>query len=405
MTTGIDGLMRSEGGSGAAPGGTQASHGQRAEGRGHRTARRHRLVRQALVRRPSVRPAPGRRPLVSVIIPSYNYAAYLGGTVRSVLEQEAVDLQVIIVDDASADDSADVADRIAATDGRVLVIRHQRNAGHTAAFNTGYAAATGEFIIRLDSDDQLTPGSLARSAALFDAFPDVGLVYGHPVHFSGSVPETAREHVRSWSIWPGPDWIAERCRTGVNCITSQEAMVRASVMREVGPLSPEIKVATDLHLWLRIAAVSDVGRVDGCDQAFHRIHPASITGGAQYTQLVDLAERKSVFDHFLGGAGADLSRSAELAETVRARLAREALLQACRAYDRGRTAAVDVAAFTDFASGASPRARELRQWRALRRRQFLGARLAATPPFFTASAIARRIGHQARYRRWQRTGL
>lgn len=367
--------------------------------------RLQRPARKARVRGPAVGQEPGRRPQVSVIIPSYNYAVYLADTVRSALDQEAVDPQVIIVDDASADDSAEVAERIAATDPRVMVIRHERNQGHTATFNTGYAAATGEFIVRLDSDDQLAPGSLARSVALFDAFPEVGLVYGHPLHFGGPAPPSARQKARSWSVWSGHDWIAERCRTGHNCITSQEAIVRASVMRKVGPLSAEIKVATDFHLWLRVAAVSDVGRVDGCDQAFHRVHAASITSSAAYTNLVDLAERKAVFDQFFSDAGAELSHAAELADTVSGKLADEALREACRAYDRGRTESVDVGAFVDFAIAASPRARQLRHWRALHRRQLLGKRLAAVPPFFTASVIGRRIQYKAQYRRWQRTGL
>jgi hypothetical protein len=366
----------------------------------------HRLLRRiAHVPRPANRPAPGRLARVSVVIPSYNYGRYLAASVRSALDQRDVEPEVIVVDDASADDSAAIAQRLAAANPRVMVIRHETNRGATATFNAGYAAATGEFIVRLDSDDQLTPGSLARAVALFDAFPGVGLVYGHPVHFTAADPPAARQAVRSWSVWSGTDWIAERCRRAVSCITSQEAVVRASVMRQVGGLSREIKVATDMHFWLKVAAVSDVGRVNGCDQAFHRLHAASITGRPEYSALVDLRERQAVFDDFLAGVGSGVPESAALHAMVCSRLADEALREACRAYDRGRTGAVDVAAFVDFALGVCPGARDLPRWRALQRRRRLGPRLAAAPPFFTASVVARRLSHHAQYRRWQRTGV
>jgi hypothetical protein len=368
---------------------------------------RTRLVRQALVRDPGGRPGPDRRPLVSVIIPMYNYGGFLPEAVGSALTQEHVEVEVIIVDDASTDDSAAVARRLAAADQRVTFAGLPVNSGPARAFNHGYERASGEFIVRLDADDLLTPGSLARASALFDAFPDVGLVYGHPWHFDGQAPPpaSARTRVASWSIWSGQDWIAERCRRGVNCITTPEAIVRDSVMRSVGALSTEIRVATDIHMWLRVAAEADVGRVDGVDQAFHREHAGSITGQADYTDMVDLLERKAVFDDFFSGPGKELPGAAELQRTANASLADEALQQACRAYDRGRTGSVDVTSYTDFASLTFPRTRQLPHWGPLRRRQLLGPRLSAAPPVFAGALAARRVRSRLRYRHWVRTGV
>ncbi len=369
------------------------------------TTSSQRPKRKVRVRGPASGLEADRWPLVSVIIPMYNYGHYLPDAVRSALAQDHVEPQVIIVDDASTDDSKAVADRLAAADPRVSVIALSRNGGPAAAFNRGYAWASGEFVVRLDADDLLTPGSLARSVALFDAFPGVGLVYGHPVHFTGMPPASARQQVRSWSVWSGTDWIAERCRRGVSCITTPEAIIRGSVLQQAGLLSADIKIATDVHMWLRLAAISDVGRVDGPDQAFYRLHPDSITHRAAYTQMVDLAERKHVFDDFFAGPGKDLSAAAHLHRTVSAQLADEALRQACRAYDRGRTDSVDIDGYLDLALAACPDARSLPRWHALRRRQLLGPRLAALPPFFTAAQISRRVRGQLLYKRWQRTGL
>jgi glycosyltransferase involved in cell wall biosynthesis len=216
--------------------------------------------------------------------------------VGSALAQDEVDPQVIIVDDASTDDSAEVAARFARSDQRVSVVRHLANTGHVQAFNDGLEVATGEFIVRLDADDLLTPGSLARAVALFDAFPKVGLVYGHPVHFTDAVPPGARSTVRRWRVWRGEDWVAYRCARGVNCITTPEAMIRASVVYSIGGLNTALHFAQDMEMWLRAASVSDVGWIDGADQALHRDHPGSMSATNGSGQLLDLQERAKVFD-------------------------------------------------------------------------------------------------------------
>jgi hypothetical protein len=360
---------------------------------------------KALVRPPVPGVAPGRRPKVSVIVPCYNYGHFLPASVGSALSQQDVSPEVVIVDDASTDDSAAVAAAMARDDERVTVIRHQRNTGHVVAFNDGFAAATGDFIVRLDADDLLTLGSLARAVALFDAFPGVGLVYGHPRHFSSEEPPEGRVGVRGWTVWSGPDWVAERCRKGVNCITTPEAMIRANVMRSVGGLNTSLRFAQDMEMWLRTAAVSDVGRVDGPDQALHRDHASSMSATTGSGHLLDLAERRAVFEVLFAGPGGRLPQAAELHQAARRALAAEALSGACHAYDRGHTDTEDVAGYIEFALATLPEADQLPQWRALRRRRRVGPRIARVPPVFTATVILRRLRWEYTYRRWQRTGL
>jgi hypothetical protein len=340
-----------------------------------------------------------------VIIPCYNYGRFLPESVGSALAQDSIEAEVIIVDDASTDDSADVANALAERDPRVSVVPHRSNKGQVASFNDGYAIATGEFIVRLDADDLLAPGSLARAVALFDAFPTVGLVYGHPLHFTTEKPPKCYTGDRGWSIWSGTDWLAERCRTAVNCITSPEVVIRTRVMRSIGPLSTELRFAMDMEMWLRTAAVSDVGRVDGPDQALHRDHADSLSVNAGAGKLLDLAERKTAFDVLFSGPGRDLDQAENLHQTAMAALADEALADACYAYDRGRTGTIDVQSYVDFALATWPKARWLPHWHALQRRQLVGARLAPIPPLFTATVVSRRLRWELEYRRWQRTGL
>ena len=169
------------------------------------------LVSKERVRAPVPELAPVRRPKVSVITPCFNYGHFLPESISSALEQDGVELELIIVDDASTDNSAAVAEQYASKYDQVNVIRRRSNAGPGPAFNEGLSVASGEFVVRLDADDLLTPGSLARAVALFDSHPSVGLVYGHPRHFTSGTPPPARTAIRGWTVWSGEDWVSYRC--------------------------------------------------------------------------------------------------------------------------------------------------------------------------------------------------
>lgn len=344
---------------------------------------------------------------VSVIVPCYNYGHFLPDAIASALAQTGVTPEVIVVDDASSDDSASIAEKAASSDPRVRLVRHATNTGHVVAFNDGLAAATGDFVVRLDADDMLTPGSLERAVALFQAHPEVGLVYGHPHHFTTEPPppERIRTQVRGWRLWSGRDWIERRCRRGHNCITTPEAMVRMSVVQRVGPLSTRLKFAQDMEYWLRVAAVSRVGRVDGPDQALHRDHDASMSATTGSGLLLDLDERRTVFATVFDGPGRELPDAEGLHRLARRSLAAEALQDASHCYDRGLTATHDVQSFVDFALATYPAARELPQWRALQRRQRIGARWSPMVPPFVASVVWRRLRRDVRYRTWVKQGV
>src|SRR4029079_17735868 len=101
------------------------------------------------------------RPRVSVVIPCYRYGHFLPECVRSVLDQDGVDVDVTVIDDASPDDSAEAGRRLAAEDARVRTIVHATNQGHILTYNEGLAAAGGEYVVLLSADDLLAPGALA----------------------------------------------------------------------------------------------------------------------------------------------------------------------------------------------------------------------------------------------------
>ena len=341
----------------------------------------------------------------SVIVPCYNYGRFLGAAVGSVLDQQGVATEVIIVDDASTDDTAEVGQDLAALDRRVRYIRNRENLGHVRTFNVGCEQAAGEFIVRLDADDLIAPGAFARAAALFEHFPSVGLVYGHPRHFSSETPPPALQAAVGWTVWKGEAWLGERFRTGLNCITTPEAIVRASVVRQVGPLRTELRFAQDMEMWMRVAAVSDVGHIDGPDQALHRDHDGSMSVTVAAGALTDLIERRTVFALIIERMGQHLSDPDSLDDLARRTLAVEALRGATHAYDRGRADEIGAEDLVGYACETWSNCHELAQWRALRRRQRIGARRARKVPICILSALMRRIDTELQYARWSRHGI
>ncbi|PQZ91085.1 glycosyl transferase [Arthrobacter sp. MYb227] len=240
--------------------------------------------------------------LVSVVIPCFNYGRYLSDAVQSVLSQAGVEIEIIIVDDCSTDGSQEIANDLAANYACVQVVLHETNLGPVKTFNDGLALATGEFLVRLDADDLLTPGALQRAVRVFLDHRNVGLVYGRPIHFSGSILPTARQKATKVVLWPGLSWLERRCRDGLNVITSPEVVMRKSVVDMVGGQMP-LAHTHDMEMWFRISAFSDVAYVRGCDQAWHREHALSLS-----TRLVDiltdLEERRAAFDMLFSGIAA-----------------------------------------------------------------------------------------------------
>ncbi|MQW74784.1 oligosaccharide flippase family protein [Nocardioides sp. dk4132] len=345
--------------------------------------------------------APAR---VSVVVPCYNYARFLPEAVHSALHQEGAQVEVVIVDDASTDDSLAVARELAAGDPRVRVLAHPDNRGPVATFNDGLALATGEFLVRLDADDLLTPGSLVRSVALCRRHPEVGLVYGHPLHFTDRRPP-ARSGPVTWTVWPGLAWLEDRCRSGVNVITSPEALMRMSVVQRVGG-QRELAHTHDMEMWMRLAAYADVGYVGGADQAWHREHPASLSTTAEAPLgLTILEERRAAFEMLFSTVAEEVPAAARLRTVARAALATEALRRASYEYDRRRAPARSVAPLQAFALATYLGARHLPQWRGLQRRVRAGQAWTRWRPWWLLHPVRRIVRDRAAARQWHRTGL
>ncbi len=350
---------------------------------------------------------PERVPSVSVIIPCYNYARYLRQCVESVLSQSGVEVRVLIIDDASTDDSGEIAAALANEDSRVELRAHEANLGHVRTYNEGLFLARETYTVLLDADDMLTPGSLSRACALMAAHPGVGLVYGHPLAFGDGPPRPLPSVAPArWKIWPGQEWFKIRCRLIENCIRSPEVVMRTSVLRKVGGFREELPHSGDLELWMRFALHSDLGYVAGPDQAFYRDHAAGLHNARFSGALADHAQISSAFDLLFRDYRRMIADSDRLAARVRRRLAVRALRLAWRAYDREPFDLNEALALEASAGNTKNDAHVILARCRLRMRKKLGAGLwrAFARTLNLMTIVPRRLNH-LQHRRLQRAGL
>jgi len=265
------------------------------------------------------------------VVPCYNYGGYLPELVYSVLDQPSLDVRIIIVDDASSDDSAEVASELESTHSQVSLIRHPSNCGHIRTYNDGLAQANGDYVILLSADDLLPPGAITRAVALMECHPTVGLVYGWADSFSGQ-PPVAANRVRNWRIWRGIDWLSISAKRGRSFISSPEVVMRMEALREVGEYDGRLPHSADLDVWLRTALRWDIARVNGPAQALYRVHDANMHLTAYAGWLTDLRERRKTFNLLFDQHAPDREDVTSLRPLTMRALARESLRRALAAH-------------------------------------------------------------------------
>jgi glycosyltransferase involved in cell wall biosynthesis len=345
-----------------------------------------------------------QRPRVTVVVLCYKYGHFLQAAVASVLSQEGVDIDVIIVDDGSPDNSSEVARGLAAEDPRVHALILDENQGPVGAFNCALPFVTGTYLVRLDADDILSPGALARATALLESHPEVGFVYGRPLHFRGDkIPESAVRNPQTWTIWDGRCWLDLRCRLGVNCMTSPEVVMRTTLQHVLGGQLEDLGHTHDMEMWLRAARHMAVGRVNGADQALIRVHPNSRMRTMYNSIFLDLEERHRAFQRsLLWPTGRSVPQYSDMAAST---IARQAIDLVNHAYERRKTDEIHADQFVNLALRVWPPIAESKVFRKMTRRRAVGARLAPWVPFFFVNAALRSLRGKVLYRYWKWSGL
>ena len=190
----------------------------------------------------------------SVIIPLYNKAPYVAKAIESVLAQTFADYEMVIVDDGSKDDSAEIAAKVIEGRPNCHLIR-QKNAGVSMARNNGVAASQGEYLCFLDADDWWEPTFLEEMAKLIDEFPDAG-IYGTNYTIVNEAKRKTR--VAQIGVEEGFEkgyinYCQAYAKTMYMPLTSISVAIPRKVFEEMQGFPAGIKLGEDFLLWIRIA--------------------------------------------------------------------------------------------------------------------------------------------------------
>jgi glycosyltransferase involved in cell wall biosynthesis len=195
-------------------------------------------------------------PKVSVIIPTCNRAQFLRAAVESVLNQTFQDFEIIVVDDASSDETPQAARSFA--DGRVRYLRQEPKKGQGAARNAGIRAARGEYIALLDDDDEWLPTKLRKQVALLRALPDeVGLIYTGYYRIDAASKRVLAEVMptergKVYDALGRGNWIG----------TCSTVLLRRRCLNKAGLFDEDLASGADYDMWLRVAREFEVDFID-----------------------------------------------------------------------------------------------------------------------------------------------
>jgi glycosyltransferase involved in cell wall biosynthesis len=185
-------------------------------------------------------------PKVSVIIPAYNAEKFIEEAIRSILNQDLADFELLVIDDFSSDSTPEIVQRMATTDSRIKLIRNYQNLGVGKTRAVGVEIARGSFIAWMDADDVSEPHRLSSQIAVLESNLEIGVVGGYIQFFKeGSLGKTRR--------YATEDGVLRSMIFRQNPIAFPAATFRASVHETIGNFS-NLRQCEDLDILLRVGA-------------------------------------------------------------------------------------------------------------------------------------------------------
>ena len=206
------------------------------------------------------------QPLVSIVTPSYNQAEFLEETILSVLNQDYPHLEYLVIDGGSNDGSLEIIKKY---QDQIDFWVSEEDQGQTDAINKGFAAARGEILAWINSDDTYMPGAVSEAVQYLETHPGVGMVYGDLNYIDEAGRVIGKFNAKQTTL--------ARLRRGAVHIPQPAAFWRAELWKRVGPLDPAYYFAMDYDLWVRFAEISTLDYLPGHTWANFRIHGKSKT--------------------------------------------------------------------------------------------------------------------------------
>ena len=225
------------------------------------------------------------QPLVTIVTPSFNQGEFIGQTIRSVLDQTYPNIEYIVVDGGSTDNTMAVCRYFQALAGprRIDTLIHERDNGQADAINKGFRLAKGQLVGWLNSDDILYPDCVERIVDLYRQHPDGVIYYGSKMDlidrrgkvFDGrDIPISGRQHLLHQNY----------------DIIQQGSFYASALVRQVGYLDASVQYCMDLDLWLKLLEYGPIYALDDHPLAAFRIWETTktATGGMRF--LTDIKQ-------------------------------------------------------------------------------------------------------------------
>lgn len=183
-------------------------------------------------------------PLITVLLSTYNGAKYISSAIASVLSQTEARLELIIINDASNDNTNRIAQELA--DNRVRIVHNETNIGLTKSLNRGLLLARGAYIARIDDDDRwIDTAKLARQMDFLKTHPEVHIL-GTAAHLIAEDGQLLRE-----INYPTTDYELRTHMLQRNQFIHSSVLMRGSIMRKLGGYNEQLRRSQDYELWLR----------------------------------------------------------------------------------------------------------------------------------------------------------
>ena len=217
---------------------------------------------------------------VSVCIPTFNTGRYIGETIDSVLKQTFKDFELVVCDNASTDNTAEVCAKF--TDSRFRRVYFEEFIGQAENWNRALSLATGEYVILLHSDDALLPAFLEQAVRVLDQNPDVGLVHCTTQHIDEEGKSVYLQRLYEEDFIDREEILLRKFLLEGCSVNPAGVLVRKSVYEAIGNFTDKIVWSVDPHMWTRVALKYPVAYLAE-PLALYRVHAASLTTGVMKT--------------------------------------------------------------------------------------------------------------------------
>jgi glycosyltransferase involved in cell wall biosynthesis len=182
------------------------------------------------------------RNTLSVIIPNYNHGHYIGEALEAILDQSFRPLEVIVIDDASTDNSIEVIEQLARKDSTIRLLRNEKNMGPMPTVNRGLKQANGNCVYMMAADDKILPSFLEKSMNLLAQYPQAGLCSADMILIDerGVKLSEYRATALDRALFLSPQEVLRELRKNPNYIIGGTTIFRREALEEVGGFLPEL---------------------------------------------------------------------------------------------------------------------------------------------------------------------